>query len=133
MTKQYEHDVANYGICTMTPREILATNLRALMERNPQYKSCPAIERGTADLGHKIGRSTVQRVLDGETPFNLDDLNALSQLFGLDPWQILAPNIDPKHPPVLKTIGSTERKFYERIDELMKEVAPFMAGNDAKD
>lgn len=135
MNEQYRTDVANYGICAMTPREILATNLKALMERNPRFKSCPAVERGTTELGHKIGRTTVQQVLDGKTPFNLDHLHALSQLFGLDPWQLLTPGMDPKNPPVLKSIGDSERKLYARLDELLKEVAPLMGnsvgGDDA--
>lgn len=117
----------------MTPRQILSENLRTLMQSSKRYNSCPAVERGTNDVGHKVGRTTVQQVLDGNTPFNLDHLDALGRLFGVDPWQLLTPNLDPTHPPVLKTVNDTERQLQDRLRAMLRELQPMVENNtDAK-
>jgi len=107
-----------YGIAgNMDIRQILATNLAELRKRHPHLKSTNAIERASAELDpdRKIAHSVVQRVFNGKTPFNLDDLQTLAELFGLDAWQLLVPQIDPDHPPVLTSVGETDRKMYERM------------------
>lgn len=109
-----------YGIGPqMNTREILAANLAALRQRHKHLKSTLAIERESAALGEdrKIAHSVMQRVFKAETPFNLDDLQTLAELFGLDAWQLLVPQIDPEHPPVLRSIGRVEDEAYKRWRE----------------
>lgn len=113
-----KHDKAYYGIAgTMDIRQILATNLAHLQARHKDLASTPAIERATAELGEdkKISKTVIQQVQKGKTPFNLDDLQTLAELFGLDAWQLLVPQIDPEHPPVLTTVGETESEMYKRM------------------
>lgn len=107
-----------YGIAgTMDIRQILANNLEQLQARHKDLQSTPAIERATAEMGEgkKISKTVIQQVQKGKTPFNLDDLQTLAELFGLDAWQLLVPQIDPEHPPVLTSVGETDRKMYERM------------------
>lgn len=107
-----------YGIAgTMDIRKILADNLAQLQARHKDLASTPAIERATAEMGEgkKIGKTVIQQVQKCKTPFNLDDLQTLAELFGLDAWQLLVPQIDPEHPPVLTSVGETDRKMYERM------------------
>lgn len=107
-----------YGIAgTMDIRQILATNLQQLQTRHKDLASTPAIERATADMGEgkKISKTVLQQVQKGKTPFNLDDLQTLAELFGLDAWQLLVPQIDPEHPPVLTSVGETDREMYKRM------------------
>lgn len=107
-----------YGIAgTMDIRQILATNLEQLQARHKDLASTPAIERATAEMGEgkKISKSVIQQVQRAKTPFNLDDLQTLAELFGLDAWQLLVPQIDPEHPPVLTSVGPTEDEMYRRM------------------
>lgn len=114
---------AEYGIAAMPARETLAENLRALMEAHHTYKSTPAIERATEALGSKVGKSTIDRAMKGETNLTIDHLEAIASIYGLDAWQLMAPGLRPKSPPVLKSIGETEDRLYRRIDQLLEELA----------
>lgn len=69
----------------MNTREILAANLAALRQKHKHLKSTLAIERESAALGEgrKIAHSVMQRVFKADTPFSLDDLQTLAELFGL--------------------------------------------------
>lgn len=114
---------AYYGIAgTMDVRKILAANLAALQSHHRDLKSTPAVERASADLGpdRKISKTVIQQVQKGATPFNLDDLQTLAEIFGLDAWQLLVPQVDPEHPPVLRTIGAAEEETYRRMREARK-------------
>lgn len=106
----------------MTARETLAENLRALMEAHRTHKSTLAIERATESIGSKVGKSTIDRALRGETNLTLDHMEAIASIYGLDVWQLMAPGLRPKSPPVLRSIGEAEDRLYKRIGELAKEI-----------
>jgi hypothetical protein len=112
----------NYGIEAMTARDTLATNLRALMDSHHTYKTTTAIEQATKDNGLMVGKSTVDRVLKCQTTLNLDFIEAIAAIYGLDSWQLLSPGLTPKNPPVLRSIGEAEDKLYGRIAELAKQI-----------
>ena len=114
---------SQYGVAAMTARETLSDNLRALMGEHHTYKSTLAIQRATEANGSKVGKSTIDRALKGETNLTIDHLQAIALIYGLDVWQIMSPGLRPKSPPVLKSIGETEDKLYQRIGELAKEIA----------
>lgn len=114
----------------MTARETLAENLRNLMAYHHTYTTTPAIERATADAGCKVGKSTIDRALKGQTTLNLDYIEAIANVFGLDPWQLLAPGLSPKNPPVLKSIGEVEDRLYKKIGELAKELVTLKGERD---
>ena len=107
-----------YGITgDMNIRQILADNLATLQSSRKDLKSAPAIERATTTLGpgKRVSKTAVQQLQKASTPFNLDDLQTLAEVFGLDAWQLLVPGIDPKSPPVVQSIGPTEDELYKRI------------------
>lgn len=114
---------SHYGVAAMTARETLAENLRTLMDTHHTYKSTLAIERGTSDAGCRVGKSTIDRALRGETNLTIDYLEAIAGLYGLDAWQLMTPGLSPKNPPVLRSIGETEDKLYMRIADLAKQIA----------
>jgi transcriptional regulator with XRE-family HTH domain len=120
-----------YGIAgAMDIRKILAANLEQLQARHKDLQSTPSIERATAEMGEgkKISKSVIQQVQKGKTPFNLDDLQTLAELFGLDAWQLLVPQIDPEHPPVLTSVGPTEDEMYRRM-KAAREALDAVIGN----
>ena len=112
----------NYGVAAMTARETLATNLRALMDSHHTYKTTTAIEQATKDNGLTVGKSTVDRALKCQTKLNLDYIEAIAAIYGLDAWQIMTPGLRPKNPPVLRSIGEAEDQLYGRIGELAKQI-----------
>lgn len=112
----------SYGIAAMSARETLAENLKALMAAH-RINTLPALERATDANGHKVGKSTVGRALNCETPLNLDYIEAIAEVYGLDPWQLLVPGLLPKNPPVLRSVGEAEDKLYRKIGELAEQIA----------
>lgn len=121
----------HYGIAgIMDIRQILAANLAQLQAQHKDLSSTPAIERATAELGEgkRIGKTVIQQVQKCKTPFNLDDLQTLAELFGLDAWQLLVPQIDPEHPPVLTTVGETETEMYKRMKAAREALDEILAG-----
>lgn len=82
---------------THTARQVLADNLKALMSSpDSPCSTDQAVETATSQKGHKIGRSTVQRMRAGITPVNLDFIEVLAKVFSLEPWQLLAPDLGKK-------------------------------------
>lgn len=118
-----QYTVGFYGLMEhMDTREILAANLTRLRAKHANtYPSDLSIEKATDKLGCKVGRTTVRRMCDGTTPVNLDFVEVVAKLFGLDAWQLLVPDMDPKHPPTLRSIGPTETDLYKKLDTLVKE------------
>lgn len=114
---------AEFGIAAMTARDTLAENLRTLMAAHHTHKTTTAIERATDGIGSKVGKSTIDRAMKGETNLTIDHLEAIASIYGLDAWQLMTPGLRPKSPPVLKSIGEAEDKLYRRIDELLEELA----------
>lgn len=104
-------------------RTILAANLRKLMDNSSTVNTLIALERATELQGCKVGKSTIDRAAKGETPLNLDALEAIAAVYGLSAWQLLVPGVVQNNPPTLKTIGETEEKLYQRLGQLAKEIA----------
>ena len=118
---------SSYGIAAMSARETLAENLRSLMGTHHTYRTTMAIERATEAMGLKVGKSTIDRALKCQTTLNLDYIDVIARIYGLDAWQLLTPGLAPKNPPVLRSIGDVEDKLYKRIGELAKEIASLNA------
>lgn len=49
----------------------------------------------------KIDQKTMWRVMHGNSEPTLDTLSKLAKAAGLDPWQLLAPELEPDNPPLL--------------------------------
>lgn len=120
--KRLEFEPSNYGIASMSARDVLGSNIKALMDASNEYRSTVALERATHHKGCKVGKSTIDRALKGETPLNLDYIEAIAKVFGLDPWQLLAPGMQPKNPPVLRSVGEVEDQMYKKLKMLAKEI-----------
>ena len=104
-------------------RTVLATNLRALMKESKTANTLIALEKATEERGLKVGKSTIDRAAKGETPLNLDAVEVIAAVYGLSAWQLLVPNISPRNPPILRTIGEAEEQLYQKLGKLAKEIA----------
>jgi hypothetical protein len=59
-----------------------------------------------------ISASSAQRLIDGESGANLETLETLALTFGISVYQLVAPDIDPQNPPVIKGATEAERRLY---------------------
>lgn len=121
--KRLELEPSRYGIAAMSARDVLAGNLRALMDASSRYRTTTALQDATESAGLKVGKSTIDRALKSETTLNLDYIEVIANVFGLDPWQMLTPGLVPKNPPVLRSVGETEDQLYKKMSELAKQIA----------
>ncbi len=70
----------------MRPRDILATNLRALMAARPDLGTLPKI---TARSG--VSNGTLDRIRRAVVSTRVDELEKLGRAFGVEPWELLRP------------------------------------------
>jgi transcriptional regulator with XRE-family HTH domain len=96
-------------------REVIAANLRALMNKN---------KHSEGDLHRKTGlsQSTIGRTLKGETATTVDTLDLIAKAYGLLSWQMMIADLDISNPPVLKSLTRKEQEFYDKMKEVMKEL-----------
>lgn len=81
----------------------------------------PSSEMG---LGKKIkgGQSTIGRILSGENNTRIGTLDRIAEVYGLDVWQLLVPDLGPKNPPVLRSVSPAEDALYERLRETVESI-----------
>ena len=70
----------------MRPRDILATNLRALMAAHPDLDTLPKI---TARSG--VTNGTLDRIRRAVVSTRVDELEKLGSAFGIQAWELLQP------------------------------------------
>jgi len=78
----------------LTSKEVLAINLRALMNKNEHTEGY--VHRKTG-----IAQSTVGRILKCESSATLESIDSLAKLYGLLPWQLLVTDLDVSNLSVL--------------------------------
>lgn len=66
-----------------------------------------------------IGNGTAQRIHEMTADASLSTIEAIATHYGLLPWQVLVPDLNPANPPVF-LMTATERKLY---DDLARSVA----------
>lgn len=99
------------------PRLTLARNLRRLMDANPKLGT---IEKIVAAGGGTNG--TVGRMLQGETSARIDAVAQVARAFGLQPWQLLVPNLDPEHLPHLEMDSRRAELLAAELDNIAERI-----------
>lgn len=97
----------------------LAENLRALMNATPDLNSQPKVGKRS-----KIDQRTVGRILNCENSPTLKQIDALAEAFGLLPWQLLVPNLDPANVPAV-SLTQDERELYQRLSLAAETLAKY--------
>lgn len=70
----------------------------------------------------KIGPGTATRMKECQTSVGIDILDKIAKFFHLNPWELLVPGFDPANRPTLQPVSELERKLYERLREVAKEI-----------
>jgi transcriptional regulator with XRE-family HTH domain len=97
--------------------KVLGANLAALMAAHKDLNSNPKLSKKTG-----LGTGTLSRVRNGEVDVNLDTLEKLAKAFHVEAWQLLVPRMEPNNLPALQAISPEERRLYERLREVAKEL-----------
>lgn len=81
-----------------SPRQVLSANLRALMEARPELGT---IKRVAAASGTSLSNGKVGRIYAASHTTDIDTLQHLAEVFGLEPWQLMVESLNPAALPRL--------------------------------
>lgn len=97
--------------------KLFAANLEALMSATPELKSNPKLAQKTG-----LSTASISRLRNAQGNANLETLEAIAHAFHMEPWQLLVPHMEPRNPPALQPLTEQERRLYERLREVAKEI-----------
>jgi DNA-binding phage protein len=95
----------------------LAANLAALMAATEDLRTQAAVGKRAG-----VDQRTVGRILNREHSPNLLQIQKLAAAFGLQPWQLLVPHLDPANPPVVH-LTQAERELYARVRRAARQLS----------
>lgn len=101
----------------MATREILSKNLYTLMKESPRFAHLSTIQKIVVASGGKLANGTVGRMTKGDAPTDVDRLGELAEVFGLQAWQLLVPDIKANTVPVL-----ADSTYLDNIREIVKSI-----------
>lgn len=120
-------------------RQVLRDNLqRAIDARGWSIARPPPVHyQGGRKRGERVGARTIQYMLEADGPaVTLDVLAAVAVALGLQPWELLAPNLSLSDRPALRTQGAVEaevsRRVAERMQALQGQVSRLLLGNQSE-
>ena len=90
-------------------KQILWENVSTLMVHHWGKENLSELSRKA-----KVGLATCDRIKKRETSVGTDVLEKIADVFGLQAWHLLTPNLDPANPPVI-WLTKTERDLYENM------------------
>jgi hypothetical protein len=101
-------------------KEVLWANVRALMVH--KYG-----DENLTRLAHdaKIGPGTATRIKKADTSVGLDVLEKVAKSFGVEPWHLLVPGMEPANPPALRPLTQAERDLYKKIVAAARDLSKF--------
>lgn len=89
-------------------RKTLWRNVSALMRHKYGKEN---LTRMAADCS--IGPGTASRIKEAHTSVGIDVIERLAECFGVEPWHLLMPDLDPLHLPV--ALPRDEADFYRSV------------------
>lgn len=101
----------------MSP-SVLSDNIKKLMEASADLNTQAALGRRCG-----IDQRTVVRIINLEHSPTLEKIEAIATAYGLLPWQILVPGLDPKNPPVCE-LTQVEKGLYDKLRRLVTQLPP---------
>lgn len=101
----------------MDSKRVLWKSVSALMHKHYGEENLTRLAREC-----KIGPGTASRMKEGETSVGLEIIDKIAKRFGVQSWELLVPNFDPSNRPALQPVSEQERRLYERLREVAKEL-----------
>jgi len=98
-------------------KRVLWENLSALMRHHWEKENLSELNRRSG-----IGLASLDRIKKQATSVGIDTLEKLADVFHLQAWHLLTPNLDPSNPPVI-WLTETEHKLYENLRSAARSLA----------
>lgn len=95
---------------------VLQANFRAFLEYRKQSA------RQLANQNETVAKQ-IQRMVAGTVSPTLRQIDDVAALLGLQSWQLLVPNLDPRNLPVV-TMTTAERDLYARLRSDIAKLPP---------
>lgn len=99
-----------------TSRDILAANLRGMIERETPAGEKPSVRAWA--LGKGLDVRLIDRLTKGQHAVTLDNLERIAEACGLKPWHLLLEDLDPKAPPDAP-ITEQDRALLRKLRKLL--------------
>jgi transcriptional regulator with XRE-family HTH domain len=104
-------------VAQIDTKRVLWENLEALMNHHFEKPNLSELHRRS-----KIGLASLDRIKKQETSVGIDTLEKLADVFGLQAWHLLTPQLNPSNPPVI-WLTQTEQELYERLRNAAQQFA----------
>lgn len=101
----------------MDPKSTVWRNVAALMRHQWGGENLQRLAREAKTSPGNCARLKAQK-----TSIGIDMLAVFAKPFGLQPWQLLVPSLDPANPPVV-WMTQAERDLYDRMRQAAKDLA----------
>lgn len=108
-------------------REVVSENIRSLMAAHPVLTSQSEIARHC-----EIPQRTVGRIINCETQANLGSIVGIATAFGIEPWQLLVPGLNPEKPPHLSFLTIEEANALQALSKAVADIQAVQVRNETK-
>lgn len=105
------------GLRQVDSKHVLWRSVSALMQRHYGEENLSRLAREC-----KIGPGSASRIKEAKTSVGLEIVDKISKHFQVQPWELLVPTFDPGNRPTLQPVSEQERRLYERLREVAKEI-----------
>jgi transcriptional regulator with XRE-family HTH domain len=95
--------------------EVVAAKARALMAYHKHATPSEAARYC------KVSQQQMDRILKGQR-VRVDTLEKLARGYGLEPYQMLIPGLNPADPQVLRSLSPEEQKLYKALQEALDDL-----------
>lgn len=102
---------------TIDTKPILWQNVAALMRHHWGRENLTRLASEA-----KIGPGTATRIKEQKTSIGINVLESVANVFELQAWHLLTPNLDPTNPPVIY-LSRDEAALYERFRTSARDLA----------
>lgn len=115
-------------------RRILAANLEKLLRHSKDRRKLRQRHGPTTAVELEeqsgVGDSTISRYRKQESAANIDDLSRIALAYGLQPWELLYPNLEPAAPPATRPAASINDVLKAAHDLYVRQGGVNVTGRD---
>lgn len=105
------------GCCVGDSKTVLWKSVSALMVKHYGKENLTRLSKDC-----RIGPASAVRIREAKTSVGLEIVDKIAKHFQVEPWELLVPAFDPSNRPALQPMSETERRLYEKLREVAKEI-----------
>jgi transcriptional regulator with XRE-family HTH domain len=105
------------GLGQVDSKHVLWNSVSSLMQKHYGEENLSRLAREC-----KIGPASASRIKEAKTSVGLEIIDKIAKHFQVQTWELLVPAFDPSNRPTLQPVSEQERRLYERLREVAKEI-----------